>query len=657
MKSVRLAIFIIIILIVFTTFQERGNSLSITEFEGTNYLQLYKNLINQYDKINLRQENKDDAVELPTNEDLNDFRVFVENAHDTCEGFHRGNEGQSFIQEVFKTTTKLKNIEELKSITTDFESEFNKYITNCALEREYFLNIHTIDTILDDKTNLNIIKGVINGSIQCESPSLQTITSSTKEINESYSKVRTYTDNLTSTYNTSTTKLNEADEKIAIISKKNSELGEETQKIMQDLQFLKSKRTTETQEIAILQRDLKEDYQALTTLETYNYYTAKSQALQGNKPISISLDKRNTWYAFQDQDEFFQFLKLLNTSNAEVRLIQDKSLDIIEKKNLIVKINASEIANSVMIDLITQNISSNNSQISALNDEQNEIKPKIDQYNAYVKQLRETDTLLRKNIASMTSALDQCKEYSLEKITDLRSKTENLNDDIKSEMKRIYSEDISDKDYFVIENPETANNLDVAQLLRILNDYANFESRFTNCTESDQLDIVTSTELLETNNSSGIFNFTIISEPVNSVDKSLDEINSNYLATQPFDQIDVNHYSSFVNRSFIENRNQFSMSEQNTFTFNLYPNNYWTQTVSSIEETHKNYECKNSSWSQVSERKKLVIEKGDCKSPPTQPIVVDYVPEKGELNKIIMTEVNKFIQTNQIKLKGECKTS
>jgi hypothetical protein len=645
-----------IIVLSLTILQIRLKSLSITEFEGTNYITIFRELEIQYNKLDNSKINAINEKERPTREDFEILKTSIESADDTCQTFNSGAQGNQFMQELYKKTTKLKMIEELTLIVTQFESEMDRYIRNCAIEKEYFVNITTINNILDDDTNLNILTGVLNGSISCESPSLQTITSSTKNIYNSYAKVRTYTDNLTSTYNSSALKLTESDEVIAKLSDENTKLGNDTQKIMQDLQYLRSKKSTESQEIAILLRDLKEDYQALTTLETSTFYDAQNQTFQGSKVISISLDDKNTWYAFQDQTEFFQFLKLLNNSNSEVSLIQNKSLDIISKKNSIVKINASEISKTFMIDLITQNIVNNNAQINDLNNEQNEIKPKIDKYNEYVKQLRETDTELRKNIASMTSAIDQCKKYGIERINTLRSKTDNLNEDIKTEMKRKYSEEFSDKDYLVIQNPDSANNLDVADLLKIIDDYSKFESRFTNCRQSDSLDIITGSEVKESTTIKGISNFSIVSEPVNNIDKSLETINNKYSISQPIAQIDVNHYSNYVNQSFIDNRNQYSSSENNTFVFNLYPNNIWTQEIASMEETHKVYNCNNSSWEEISEQKVMVLQYGECKSTSVEPIPIEYSPDKGEVNQIVMSEINKYIQTQQIKVKGECKT-
>lgn len=657
MKLARVLTFIIMIFFGVSSLQIRVNSLSITEFEGNNYLPLLSELKIQYNNIETSKISTLNEKDQVNKDEFTTFVTLVESANLACQSFSNSKDGQRFLDDTTEITSKLKKLEDLAEITEDFETELNRYINNCAKEREYYMNIDAINNILDDKINLNIIDGVLNGSIQCESPSLQTITSSTKYINESYDKVRTYTDSLTSIYNTSSLKLTESDEIITKLSKENIDLGEETKKIMQDLQFLKSKKTTEQQEIAILQRDLNEDYQALTTLDTYNYYGAQTETFQNNKMISLSLDDKNTWYAFEDQDDFFQFLKLLNNSNAEVRLIQEKSLDIIEKRNSIVKINASEISKAVMIDLTTENIRNNNSQISALNEEQNEIKPKINQYNEYVKQLKVTDTQLRKNIASMTSALDQCKDYAIDKITSLKSNSDNLNEEIKSEMKKIYTEEISDKDYFVIENPTSAINLDVAELLRIIDDYSKFESRFTNCRQSDRIDIVTNSKLLESNVSTGLSNFTVITNPIKPLDKFLDNSNTRYLTLQPMTQIDVNHYSSFLNKSFIEDKNQYISVEENNFTITLYPNNYWSQEIKSMEETHKIFECNNSSWEELEGKKELVLEYGDCKSMTVEPIVMEYTPDKGEVNQLIMNEINRFIQTKQIKVKGECKNS
>ncbi|HRO64864.1 MAG TPA: hypothetical protein PKU78_01440 [Candidatus Dojkabacteria bacterium] len=656
MKLARVLTFIIMIFFGISSLQTKVNSLSITEFEGNNYLPLLSELKIQYNNIETSKISTLDEKDQVNKDEFTTFVTLVESANLACQSFSNSKDGQRFLDDTTEITSKLKKLEDLAEITEDFETELNRYINNCAKEREYYMNIDAINNILDDKINLNIIDGVLNGSIQCESPSLQTITSSTKYINESYDKVRTYTDSLTSIYNTSSLKLTESDEIITKLSKENIDLGEETKKIMQDLQFLKSKKTTEQQEIAILQRDLNEDYQALTTLQTYNFYGAQMQTVKDDKMISLSLDDKNTWYAFEDQDEFFQFLKLLNNSDAEVRLIQDKSLNIIDKKDSIVKINASEISKSVMIDLLAQNIRSNNDQISKLNDEQNEIKPKINKYNEYVSQLKETDTVLRKNITSMTSALDQCKEYATEKINTLKSNTDKLNEEIKVEMKRIYSEEISEKDYLVIENPNTAINLDVAELLRIIDDYSKFESKYTNCKQTDNLDIITEKKQIDSIITNGISNFSISTDPVTSLDKYIETANVVYSKGQPINNIDINHYSRSLNQSFIENRNQFSSIEMNAFTITLYPNNLWSQEVRTIEESHKIFECNDTNWNEISILKKLVLEYGECNGLTTEPILINYTPDKKEIDPLIISEINKFIQTNQIKVKGECET-
>ncbi|HRP36941.1 MAG TPA: hypothetical protein PLS50_03965 [Candidatus Dojkabacteria bacterium] len=649
MKLARVLTFIIMIFFGISSLQTKVNSLSITEFEGNNYLPLLSELKIQYNNIETSKISTLDEKDQVNKDEFTTFVTLVESANLACQSFSNSKDGQRFLDDTTEITSKLKKLEDLAEITEDFETELNRYINNCAKEREYYMNIDAINNILDDKINLNIIDGVLNGSIQCESPSLQTITSSTKYINESYDKVRTYTDSLTSIYNTSSLKLTESDEIITKLSKENIDLGEETKKIMQDLQFLKSKKTTEQQEIAILQRDLNEDYQALTTLQTYNFYGAQMQTVKDDKMISLSLDDKNTWYAFEDQDEFFQFLKLLNNSDAEVRLIQDKSLNIIDKKDSIVKINASEISKSVMIDLLAQNIRSNN-------DQQNEIKPKINKYNEYVSQLKETDTVLRKNITSMTSALDQCKEYATEKINTLKSNTDKLNEEIKVEMKRIYSEEISEKDYLVIENPNTAINLDVAELLRIIDDYSKFESKYTNCKQTDNLDIITEKKQIDSIITNGISNFSISTDPVTSLDKYIETANVVYSKGQPINNIDINHYSRSLNQSFIENRNQFSSIEMNAFTITLYPNNLWSQEVRTIEESHKIFECNDTNWNEISILKKLVLEYGECNGLTTEPILINYTPDKKEIDPLIISEINKFIQTNQIKVKGECET-
>ena len=656
MKSVRLVFFITIIFFSLITSQNSVKSLSITEFEGTNYLQIFRELSKQYynhPKSLVEPQADGDGL---SSEEFETFASTINSLENTCQSFSSSSEGDRLKVDISKTTTELKKFEELIPITTEFETELHRYISNCAKEREYLVNIQTINAILDDSNNINIINGVLNGSIQCESPSLQTITSSTKIIYENYSKIRTYTDTLTATYNNSALKLTESEEIISELSKDNAELGVETQKIMQDLKFLKSKKITESQEIAILLRNVSEDYQALTTLKTENFYGAKSQTNKGDKLISLSLDEKNTWYSFQDQEEFFQFLKLLNNSNAEVRLIQDKTLDIIEKKNSIVKINASEISKIFMIDLISQDISKNNSQISALNNEQNEIKPKIDQYSAYVKQLRETDTILRKNIASMTAALDQCKEYSIEEISALASKKEKLNDDLKAEMKRLYLLEFSDKDFAVIENPDSAVNLDVADLLLIVDNYSKFESRFTNCKQSDRLDIITNSVTKDSTLVNGISNFSVSTDPGNTLSQIMDSINTSYTKSQPIDQIDINHYSNFINKNLIENRNKYLSIENSTFVLNLIPNYVWSQEIQTIEENHNIYVCNNSNWEEVSENKTLVLKHGECKSLSPDPVILQYSPEKEKPEKLISTEINKFILNNQIKVKGECKT-
>jgi hypothetical protein len=231
-----------------------------------------------------------------------------------------------------------------------------------------------------------------------------------------------------------------------------------------------------------------------------------------------------------------------------------------------------------------------------------------------------------------------------------------LNEDIKAKMKELYIEEFSDKDYQIIQNPDFANNLDVAELLQIIDDYSRFESRYTNCRQSDSLDIITDSQIKETSTYKGISNFSIISEPVSTLDKSLESINDKYLKSQPIDQIDINHYSNYVNRSFIENRSEYLSSENNTFTLNLYPNNFWTQEISTLEETHKIYNCDNSEWKLIGEQKELVLQYGECKSSSVEPIVLDYTPARDDVNKIFMDEINKYIQNNQIKVKGECKT-
>ena len=66
--------------------------------------------------------------------------------------------------------------------------------------------------------------------------------------------------------------------------------------------------------------------------------------------------------------------------------------------------------------------------------------------------------------------------------------------------------------------------------------------------------------------------------------------------------------------------------------------------------------CNNSNWEEVSENKTLVLKHGECKSLSPDPVILQYSPEKEKPEKLISTEINKFILNNQIKVKGECKT-
>lgn len=657
MKSTRVIIFLLISILVFFEFTSNSHSLTIQEIEQTNYLDKFETLTNAFNELDSNILNSVDEQDRITNEKFETLTIIVNDAKSNCSSFSSVKDAERIIQNTTSITDKLKKINELNEVTFEFENDLRNYLLNCGSEAEYRNNITIINQILGSSENINVINGVLNGNIKCTSPSLQLINSNTKSIYQSYEKVRVYTDEITNRYNTSATTLSDSDLIIQKLSKENVELGEETNKIFQDLTFLDSKKDTESQEIDIIVRDLSEDYKALTTKQTSTVFDAKSSTLLGNAEIAISLDDKSTWYSFEKKDDFFQFLKLLNNSDSEVRLIQNKSLEIINKKNSIIKINASEISKTIYLDLLGEKINKNNLQIIDLNEKQKEIKPKIDKYNAYVKQLKNADNELRKDISNMTSALDKCKKENVAVLKALQEKSTSLSDDIKKEVKNEYIKNFNEKDLFSIDNPHTTIELDLLEQFRIIDNYSKIENRFTNCINKDRLEIITESTVYKTNSVKGVGGFSINSDPEIQFNNYINQLNANYLDIQPISQIDVMHYSNYLNKELIENRSVYAPLTITPENFNLNPYGMWTQEIMDINETIKIYECSDKNWNEVGKENRTKIEYGECKNSLIEPIVINYKPELGDVNQIIMSELNKFIQDNNIKIKGECSTS
>jgi len=149
----------------------------------------------------------------------------------------------------------------------------------------------------------------------------------------------------------------------------------------------------------------------------------------------------------------------------------------------------------------------------------------------------------------------------------------------------------------------------------------------------------------------GVNRFNVSIEPTHSFTNTFNEAHEKYFSERPFVNIDVNYYSNFINQELV---NSTSHSASDGTPIVLTPENLWSQELTTVKEIYKVYECKDKIWNGVSSENKLIMEAGQCEYIAAKPINLTYQSSGGTINQLVISEMNKFINDNQLKLQGTC---
>ena len=634
-------------------FHTTTSAKSINEIDLPTYEQTFTKLKDSFNNISSDTLSSIPELERPDNTSISEIQKIVDQLNISCKNITNVNDVGIFINDLYKHTDKLKKIPELSNPTGDLENSISSYLTKCANENTYLNKLDYMNGFFTTTIGAKEFKEIANDSMQCNDEIAITIYNSIETIKQNYTVVRSYTDSMTQTYNSSAQILSESSKNITSLSEENLNFGEEIEKLVQNGNFLATKLKSEQQELVLLQRNIDEDYKSLTSKQIFNINEINNELNNQDDAISFSLDDRNNWYLFSNKTELFQFLKLLGSSEAEVRLIKDKSIDIIQKRDSIVKINASNISNKIVTDLLSSKISNNSLAIEKYNQEQTTIKPKMNLLNEYVLGLKNTDNELREKIAEVTNVQDKCTTNLIAKVTSTTAELEKLPKDVYLEFDKQYSHQHSKENLSIFKSPDSTAQTNPRQLIQIFTEVDLMKDRFIRCTEGDSLKIEVASEQDETATTKGISEFLISIEGYENFAERFNNANYNYHRNKNTENLDVNYYVNNINKYYIEQDLSETVLPVNT-KLQIFPGTVWTQDIITLNKTYKTYTCESSAWQETASADELELLYGECKFIPAEPITFIYTDSLKKLNEQLIMEMNKFINFNQIKLKGSC---
>lgn len=637
--------------VVFLIYPGSVYALKSYEIDRPSYDSILKNLTQDFHALSTDELKTIEENVRPNEEDIKYLTEITDSLAKRCTDISTLDGVNRINQNISKSTQKLKQVEKLSATSTEFESDVSAYLRRCYEENNYQRELANIDSIITSGISPVDSEVILSGENRCDADLTRKLRNDLTSVEKSYNFAQTNLMQAVQQFNTKSTRYDELSQNITLLGEENKKLGKKSEELIQDINFLNSKLVSEQQELNLLKRDLSKDYETLTREQTYSISEITQLFSQAPQGLALSLDKKNTWYAFDNQSDLFSFLKLLKTSDAQVSLIQGKALQLIEKQQLITKTMAEKISTSLVLNTTSNQIVSNNAQINEYSLEQNQIKPKLDLYRSYAEERRETDKTIRTDIARLTSTFEKCASYALADFKTVSSQLEALPQDIKTEFEKQFLERTSQKELNIAKNPDSVLKTEPDVILTITEIYKEMLPFFVNCKNDTTLSVKSGEEIVEKVVMKGVNRFNVSIEPTHSFTNTFNEAHEKYFSERPFVNIDVNYYSNFINQELV---NSTSHSASDGTPIVLTPENLWSQELTTVKEIYKVYECKDKIWNGVSSENKLIMEAGQCEYIAAKPINLTYQSSGGTINQLVISEMNKFINDNQLKLQGSC---
>lgn len=627
-------------------------ALTLNEIEPPKYNSLFLELKSQYSQNTITEDKNILEIDKPTRNDLEILESQISGLHDMCESLHGSSYQQTSDTGTSKLLAKFKKIDHLTKVASDLEAEINAYLTRCREENEYQKSLNTLSNFINQNDSNPVLDAIINKNMRCEPDIIQTFFNEQKTQNEHYATTRKYMDQSVNLSNEKSLRYNHLQDSIASISKENTDLGQKSGSIIQKLTFLTTRMKSEQQEFELVNSELKRDYQALTKQNTLDREEVQEVLSNSQRGIAFSLDKKHSWYSFENPNQLLEFLKLLKASNCEVRLIQEKSLKMIEKKQSLTQLFAEKTANTMVLNIIDTELEKNTNLIASYNEEQKNIKSSLDQYNQLAETRREKDRFLRTGLSKFNSTVEICTNQIVEDFQTASKGKDQLNQDLLLEFEREYIEKYSKQELDDSRMIESLAKSNPGRLGQIISNYKELLPKFTDCRQNSQLSIKTGSEKLNTTKINGVSKLNLTIKNQEGLTNTISQVESKYFDQKQFHQTDINSFVSKLDKEILS-QNTFLTKLSIGDEINIAPS-FWSQELNTIEDTYKLYECQNKDWVEISSHKKLILETGTCEAVSAEPVLVTIETTSKPVNEIIISELQKIIQTNNSKVYGSC---
>lgn len=624
---------------------------SLNDIEPSNYMELFRQFRADFQRTPQTEITTIDESDRPGNVDILEIENFIENLPNTCSNIASRPSSTGATGSFTKILAKFKKIESLNSSASELEQEVARFLSRCFEENDYQNTlIRVSDSISDAKRDPEIQKLLADGS-SCNPQAAKYLQTNQEHQTKDYNSLRSYMDSSVNLYNTQNSRYTELKDTVEALGEDNIELGEDSKNIIQRLTFLNTRIKSEQQELDLLYSDLESNYKTLSQQQSIPDKDVRTLISTDSTDIAFSLDQENTWFTFVDHTELFKFYRLLKASNSEVRVIQQKAVTISQKKQSISELFAERLANVMILDLISSRIENNAIRIESFNQEQELIAPRLSQYRDIAEKRRTEDQRLRGELAVFASASETCSNLLLEEFTKASDGLEDLSPDIKLEFERQYKDKFSEREYTESRSIQSIIQKNPEKVGEITKNFSSLLPRFTNCTEGDQLNIQTASQIIEPVTLSGIQSVRVTE--ANSIDHQnlIAQIEEQYNSTKTSAHVDINQFLSYLENEISRNPDiQATLAQSAEVVATL---EKWTQEANTVQHTQKLYQCEQGDWKELSTSTDLSFELGTCKSEKSEPITVTMSTSEGSLAPET-TLVSNLKSSVNAKIYGSC---
>ena len=626
------------------------SALTLKEIEPPRINEYFLSLEYQFRITNSEEINSIPVDKRPTTETLELLRTKINGIESICNSIVVPNNLNKHTQDLNMITGKFKSISDLTDSVKLLESEITRYLSNCRITNEYQSSLNTINQ-LDVYLN-SLTTPLLSNQTSCRIPNLIVYANEFDRYRKNYDVTSRILDNSLNNYNSKVARINEIAEINKKLNTSNEQLGVLSTDLIQKNKLIESKLNTEKQELSINLKSLSNDYQKISNKGSFTFKDVKYD-ISKKTYNALSIDKRISWYIFEDKKDLLSMFKLIENNKTSVANINIKSTDIYESRESIKALSAQRIAYEGVLEFYSDLINKNSRELILLNQELSSIYQKLDLYKNYSLDLRDKDRLLRGNISTHANNIENCSKDTMSNLEFIINSYNHLPDDLKKEVETQYKLKNATKDWVSTLNASATLSSDPAKLVYILNSVNNIFPRFINCTENDVIDTKIITEEMRRVNTVGFSGFSVKDDNSEQINVVFEEIENEFTTRNNLVLPPVQNYIRFIEQSLPTKLGQLDIVV-NTPNFTVTPVGVWSQSLITNKNTYKTYQCKSKNWQEINLYSNYSLEYGDCKNMNQSTTEIKENKTNLKTSDLIINTIKQSISTNNIKFMGQC---